>query len=114
VVLENSQRIESLPLAALGLESREQGAEVRLVLLGLGPVGAGEDLLLQRELGGAAQAEDAVVALARRQALEGQLDVFVFLRDEVVGAVSRPCQHFPTRKKGIDVTRGRERVIETY
>ena len=86
VVLEDGQRIELLPLAGLGLNGGQKGAEVGLVLLGLGPVGAREDLLLQRELGGAAQAEDAVVALAGREALQGLLHVLVLLRDEVVGA----------------------------
>lgn len=87
MVLDNGQGIEGLPLAALGLEGRQQGAEIGLVLLGLCPVGAGEDLLLQRQLGGAADAEDAVVALAGGQALQGLLDVLVFFRDEVVGTV---------------------------
>ena len=102
MVLDNSQTVERLALARLGLEHRQQRAEVRLVVAGRRPVGAGQDLLLQAQLGGAADAEDAVVRLPGREALEGALDVFVFLGDEVVGTrFLEQCWLVPILSKGI-------------
>lgn len=63
-------------------------------LLGLGPLLLRQELVLVAELDGAANAEDAVVALLGRQALEGQSDGSVLLLVEVVvpvGTRSASC-----------------------
>lgn len=53
-------------------------------LLGLGPLLLGQDLVLVAVLDGAADAEDAVVALLGRETLEGEADLFPLLLEEVV------------------------------
>jgi hypothetical protein len=79
VLLENGQGVQGVLLLGLGDQLLEDGRQVAHVLLGLGPLLLGQDLLLQAELRRAADAVDAVVALARRQAgerLEDRLVLF--------------------------------------
>jgi hypothetical protein len=79
VLLEDGQGVHGVLLLGLGHQLLEDGSEVAHVLLGLGPLLLGQDLLLQAELRRAADAVDAVVALARRQAgerLEDRLVLF--------------------------------------
>lgn len=87
LVLDNSQGVESGLLGGLGLDLLDQGAEVGDVLLLGGPLVLGQELVGEGELGGAADAVDAVVRLLGGQAVEGGEDVLVLLGDEVVGAV---------------------------
>lgn len=53
-------------------------------LLGLGPLVLGEELVDGAALDGAADAVDALVGLLGGEALEGNLDGFVLLLEEVV------------------------------
>ena len=69
-------------VAAGHVGSRDQGSES--YIFGLGPVGLGQQLVLVAALDGAADAVDAVVALAGREALERLLDRVALLLDEVV------------------------------
>lgn len=85
MLLEDADGIELVALLLLGGDLLEDGAEVRDVLLGLGPFRLGQDLLLQAELGGAADAVDAVVLLLGGEAGEGLEDGLVVFGDEVVG-----------------------------
>lgn len=62
----------------------------------------------ERGLHRAADAEDAVVALLGREALEGQGDGLVFLADKVVGSVERNFWSAP-QKICINLTRQAER-----
>lgn len=87
LVLDDSQGVESVLLGELGLDLVDQGTEVGDVLLLGGPLVLGQELVGERELGGAADAVDAVVRLLGAQALEGGEDGLVLLGDEVVGAV---------------------------
>lgn len=87
LVLDNGKGVESGLLGGLGLDLVNQGAEVRDVLLLGGPLVLGEELVGEGELGGAADAVDAVVGLLGGQALEGGEDGLVLLGDEIVGAV---------------------------
>ncbi len=87
VLLEDGQGVEGVLLPGLLLQLLEDGRQVGVILLGLGPLGLGQDLLLQAELGGAADAVDAVVVLLGVQAADGLEDRLVLLEDQVVGAV---------------------------
>lgn len=86
--LQRNNSVQILPLLSLGLDSGKKLAHVGDIVLGLGPGLAREDLLLKGELGGTAETEDTVVGLLGRQALEGALDIFVLLGDEVIVAAS--------------------------
>ena len=87
MLLEDGQGVEGVLLLGLGEQLLEDGRQVQAVLLGLGPLGLGQNLLLQAELRGAADAVDAVVALLGREAVQGLEDRLVLLADEVVAAV---------------------------
>lgn len=87
VLRHRRQRVERLPLLGLGLDLRQDRAQVRLVLLGLNPLVLGQQLVLQAELRRAADAVHAVVLHLRREALERRQDLLVFFADEVVGPV---------------------------
>lgn len=84
---EGNNGVEIRPLLGLSLEGGDEGLEVGDVVFGLGPGGPGQDLLLQGELSGAADAEDAVVGFLGRQALEGGQDGLVLFADQVVVAL---------------------------
>lgn len=86
MVLDDGQGIQLRLLLGLGLNLRNQRCKVRRVLLGLGPFRLGEQLVSDGGLHGAAEAEDSVVALLGREALEGEGDGLVLLGDEVVGS----------------------------
>ena len=77
--------VEGGLLLHLGDGLGDQGRQVRGVLLGLGPLCPGQDLLLDVELHRAADAVHAVVPLLVAQALEGDLDRLLLLLEQVVG-----------------------------
>lgn len=81
MVLDDLDVVEGGTLLLLGDDLGDQRLEVRLVLLGLGPLGLGKDLLLERELGGTAHAVDTVVRLLFVEAFEGLEDGLVLLGD---------------------------------
>lgn len=81
VLLDGGEGIEGGTLLELGVELLEHGGEVRHVLLGLGPLGLGKDLLLEGELGRAADAVDSVVGFLGRETAEGLQDGLVLFRD---------------------------------
>lgn len=83
----NSHGVEGRLLGRLGLDGLDQGQQVGHVLVFLGPLGLGEQLVRDGALHGAADAEDAVVAGGGVEAGEGGLDGLGLLGDEVVGAV---------------------------
>lgn len=87
MVLAGDQGVEVGPLLVLGLDGPDEGAQVGDVLLGLGPLGLGQQLVGETALDGAADAEDAVVAFPLGQAGEGDLDVGALLGDQVIGPV---------------------------
>lgn len=89
VLLEDGEVVEVLALLVLGLDGLDDGAEVLGVLLGLGPLVLGQQLVLDAALDGAANAEDAVVALLFVEAGQGRLDGLGLLGDEVVGSVGK-------------------------
>ena len=87
MLLDDGHGVEGVLLSLLGVDLADEVDQVRLVLLGLGPLALGQQLVRQTALLGAADAEDAVVVLVGRQALEGELDCVALLGDEVVGPV---------------------------
>lgn len=87
VLRHRCQRVKRLPLLGLGLDLRQDRAQVRLVLLGLDPLVLGQQLVLQAELRRAADAVHAVVLHLGGEALERSQDLLVFFADEVVGPV---------------------------
>lgn len=82
--LKRDNGIQILPLLSLSLDSGKKLTNVGDIVLGLGPGLTRKDLLLEGELSGAAETENTVVRLLGRQALEGGLDIFVLLGDQVV------------------------------
>jgi hypothetical protein len=86
VLLEDRQGVELLNLLLLSLDLGEEGHQVGNVLLGLRPLGLGEELVLDAELRRAADSVDAVVALLGGEALERKKYVLILLADQVVGA----------------------------
>ena len=87
MLLENGHGVEGVLLLELGLELLEDGRQVGHVLLGLGPLMLGQELVLQAELGRAADPVNAVVALLGRQPAERLEDRLVLLEDQVIGPV---------------------------
>lgn len=86
MVLDDGQGIQLRLLLGLGLDLRNERRQVRRVLLGLSPFRLREQLVGDGGLHSAAEAEDSVVALLGREALEGEGDGLVLLGDEVVGS----------------------------
>jgi hypothetical protein len=82
--LKRDNGIQILPLLSLSLDSGKKLTNVGDIVLGLGPGLTRKNLLLEGELSGAAETENTVVRLLGRQALEGGLDIFVLLGDQVV------------------------------
>lgn len=86
MLLEDGEGVEVFTLLVLGLDGLDDGAEVLDVLLGLSPLVLGQRLVGDAALDGAADAEDAVVALLLVQAGQGGLHDLGLLGDEVVGS----------------------------
>lgn len=84
VLLDDGHGVEGILFGELGLDLLQDGSQVGDVLLGLGPLVLGEELVDGAALDRAADAVDALVGLLGRKALEGDLDGFVFLLEEVV------------------------------
>lgn len=63
MALVDGQGVEGVLLLHLGLDELDDRHEVRCVFLGLGPLLLGQQLVGDAALDGAADAEDAVVAL---------------------------------------------------
>ena len=87
--LGDGEGVEVGLLGVLGLDGTNEGLKVGDILLGLGPFLLGEELVLDAELGRAADAVDAVVGLSLGQALEGGENGLVLLGDQVVGPAVR-------------------------
>lgn len=92
MALVDGKGVEGLPLLVLGLDHLDEGRQVGGVLLGLGPLGLGQQLVGDAQLDGAADAEDAVVAVLLGHAGQGGLDGRALLGDQVVGSVSGVVQ----------------------
>jgi hypothetical protein len=84
VLLEHGEAVQLLLLLDLGLDLLDDGPQVGHVLLRLGPLVLGKELLLQAALDGAAQAEDALVRLGRAEALDGAVADDALLVEQVV------------------------------
>lgn len=87
MLLQHRQRVEVGLLLELLLDLGNYGRQIGLVLLGLRPLVLRQQLVLQRQLEGAADSVDAVVALLWRKPLQSQLHHLILLFDEVVRSV---------------------------
>lgn len=86
MLLVDGHGVEGLLLLGLGLDELDERDQVRGVLLGLGPLGLGEQLVGDGALYCAADAEDAVVAGFGVEAGKSRLDSLGLLGDQVIGA----------------------------
>ena len=89
MLLDDGHGVEGVLLSLLGVDLADEIDQVRLVVLGLGPLALGQQLVRQAQLLGAADAEDTVVVGRGRQALEGELDGVALFGDQVIGSVIR-------------------------
>lgn len=84
MLLDDGHGVQGVLLGEFGLDLGEDGSQVRDILLGLGPLVLGEQLVGVAALDGAADAVDTLVGLLGGQTLQGDLDSFVFLLEEIV------------------------------
>lgn len=85
MALVDGQGVEGILLLELGLNELDERQKVGCVFLGLRPLLLGQQLVGDAALDGAADAEDAVVALLLGETAECGLDLGALLGDEIVG-----------------------------
>jgi hypothetical protein len=89
VLSENGGGVKGILLGELGLDLLDDGGQVGDILLRLGPLSLGQELVLVRALCGAADAVDTVVGLLGAETLEGELDSLTLLLEEIIVSIVR-------------------------
>merc|ERR1712107_260847 len=89
LALVDDHALKVLALGLLGGDFPDDGLEVGVVIVGLGPLGLRQKLVREGALERSSHSEDTVVGLLGTQTLKSLLHNLILLGDQVVGTQAR-------------------------